>query len=384
MKMLNLINILITITVIVGCVPEKVIEDLGIITAIGFDVGQENEEMILLTTVFFQFDPDVANASQIIENEARTLSEIKHINNKTSMHQIVPGQLRVMVLSSEIAQTGVIRLLDHLIRNAEVPNTFHIAVASGRANDLLKVKNYEEAPNIGAYLDKLLTNAVTNEQVVSSTMHEFLRNFYNPGRDAIVPLLNIKEDRVVIDGVGVFSNDQYVGSFPLEDIFYVRLVMEKFKSGEMTIALPNEKFQEFKSEHQYHKETEQLYVAITQISSSTEIKLTDPNLLSFEVNINYKGNITEVNQLLSLEDPQLIKLLEKEVEKHLVEKITEIINQSKELRSDIFGFGEVYEASVRKIKLNKEDWHAMMPDIKVDVKAQVKISHYGTIINGID
>lgn len=379
MKMLNLINILITITVIVGCVPEKVIEDLGIITAIGFDVGQENEEMILLTTVFFQFDPDVANASQIIENEARTLSEIKHINNKTSMHQIVPGQLRVMVLSSEIAQTGVIRLLDYLIRNAEVPNNFHIAVASGRANDLLKVKNYEEAPNIGAYLDKLLTNAVTNEQVVSSTMHEFLRNFYNPGRDAIVPLLNIKEDRVVIDGVGVFSNDQYVGSFPLEDIFYVRLVMEKFKSGEMTIALPNEKFQEFKSEHQYHKETEQLYVAITQISSSTEIKLTDPNLLSFEVNINYKGNITEVNQLLSLEDPQLIKLLEKEVEKHLVEKITEIINQSKELRSDIFGFGEVYEASVRKIKLNKEDWHAMMPDIKVDVKAQVKISNYGTI-----
>lgn len=379
MKMLNLINILITITVIVGCVPEKVIEDLGIITAIGFDVGQENEEMILSTTVFFQFDPDVANASQIIENEARTLSEIKHINNKTSMHQIVPGQLRVMVLSSEIAQTGVIRLLDYLIRNAEVPNNFHIAVASGRANDLLKVKNYEEAPNIGAYLDKLLTNAVTNEQVVSSTMHEFLRNFYNPGRDAIVPLLNIKEDRVVIDGVGVFSNDQYVGSFPLEDIFYVRLVMEKFKSGEMTIALPNEKFQEFKSEHQYHKETEQLYVAITQISSSTEIKLTDPNLLSFEVNINYKGNITEVNQLLSLEDPQLIKLLEKEVEKHLVEKITEIINQSKELRSDIFGFGEVYEASVRKIKLNKEDWHAMMPDIKVDVKAQVKISQYGTI-----
>lgn len=379
MKMLNLINILITITVIVGCVPEKVIEDLGIITAIGFDVGQENEEMILSTTVFFQFDPDVANASQIIENEARTLSEIKHINNKTSMHQIVPGQLRVMVLSSEIAQTGVIRLLDYLIRNAEVPNNFHIAVASGRANDLLKVKNYEEAPNIGAYLDKLLTNAVTNEQVVSSTMHEFLRNFYNPGRDAIVPLLNIKEDRVVIDGVGVFSNDQYVGSFPLEDIFYVRLVMEKFKSGEMTIALPNEKFQEFKSEHQYHKETEQLYVAITQISSSTEIKLTDPNLLSFEVNINYKGNITEVNQLLSLEDPQLIKLLEKEVEKHLVEKITEIINQSKELRSDIFGFGEVYEASVRKIKLNKEDWHAMMPDIKVDVKAQVKISNYGTI-----
>lgn len=379
MKMLNLINILITITVIVGCVPEKVIEDLGIITAIGFDVGQENEEMILSTTVFFQFDPDVANASQIIENEARTLSEIKHINNKTSMHQIVPGQLRVMVLSSEIAQTGVIRLLDYLIRNAEIPNTFHIAVASGRANDLLKVKNYEEAPNIGAYLDKLLTNAVTNEQVVSSTMHEFLRNFYNPGRDAFVPLLNIKEDRVVIDGVGVFSNDQYVGSFPLEDIFYVRLVMEKFKSGEMTIALPNEKFQEFKSEHQYHKETEQLYVAITQISSSTEIKLTDPNLLSFEVNINYKGNITEVNQLLSLEDPQLIKLLEKEVEKHLVEKITEIINQSKELRSDIFGFGEVYEASVRKIKLNKEDWHAMMPDIKVDVKAQVKISNYGTI-----
>lgn len=379
MKMLNLINILITITVIVGCVPEKVIEDLGIITAIGFDVGQENEEMILSTTVFFQFDPDVANASQIIENEARTLSEIKHINNKTSMHQIVPGQLRVMVLSSEIAQTGVIRLLDYLIRNAEVPNNFHIAVASGRANDLLKVKNYEEAPNIGAYLDKLLTNAVTNEQVVSSTMHEFLRNFYNPGRDAFVPLLNIKEDRVVIDGVGVFSNDQYVGSFPLEDIFYVRLVMEKFKSGEMTIALPNEKFQEFKSEHQYHKETEQLYVAITQISSSTEIKLTDPNLLSFEVNINYKGNITEVNQLLSLEDPQLIKLLEKEVEKHLVEKITEIINQSKELRSDIFGFGEVYEASVRKIKLNKEDWHAMMPDIKVDVKAQVKISNYGTI-----
>lgn len=379
MKMLNLINILITITVIVGCVPKKVIEDLGIITAIGFDVGQENEEMILSTTVFFQFEPDVANASQIIENEARTLSEIKHINNKTSMHQIVPGQLRVMVLSSEIAQTGVIRLLDYLIRNAEVPNNFHIAVASGRANDLLKVKNYEEAPNIGAYLDKLLTNAVTNEQVVSSTMHEFLRNFYNPGRDAIVPLLNIKEDRVVIDGVGVFSNDQYVGSFPLEDIFYVRLVMEKFKSGEMTIALPNEKFQEFKSEHQYHKETEQLYVAITQISSSTEIKLTDPNLLSFEVNINYKGNITEVNQLLSLEDPQLIKLLEKEVEKHLVEKITEIINQSKELRSDIFGFGEVYEASVRKIKLNKEDWHAMMPDIKVDVKAQVKISNYGTI-----
>ncbi|MGM8214786.1 Ger(x)C family spore germination protein [Bacillaceae bacterium W0354] len=380
MKKYKYLMICICIIVLVGCVPKKVIEDLGIITVVGLDLKEEDSEVIQGSTVFFQFNPDVSSASQIIESEGKTIRQIQYVNNKESMHHIVPGQLRAILFGRSIAEKGIMPYLDAFIRDAEVPNNYHIAIASESARQLLNASNYESAPNIGTYLNKLLQNAVDNEQIIGSKQFHFFRSFYESGEDPVVPLLKLENNKVNIGGLAILQDDRFVEQIDLNDVFYVRLLKDKYKSGELFVDLPMDKFQEFADKKNNNIQTsDHLHVSINQIKSNSKIKLVDKEALKFKVEIEFQGILMEVSQLLHLENPKLMSLIEEETKKRIEEKVLEIIYLTKQVNADIFGFGKFYYTSLRGVEITTEEWREMYPNIDVEVEATVDITHYGTI-----
>ncbi|WP_027963810.1 hypothetical protein [Halalkalibacillus halophilus] len=64
-----------------ACVEENLIEELGIVTAYGFDFNKETNEYDA-TTVLYQFNPDITDASQIIKSSGRTFQMAKSKANK--------------------------------------------------------------------------------------------------------------------------------------------------------------------------------------------------------------------------------------------------------------------------------------------------------------
>ena len=379
MHRLYMFLLLFSLTFLVSCIPpKKIIEDLGIVTAIGFDLDEDEKELIRGTTVIYQFNPQETNTSQIITSEGLTVREVRNQANKKSMHYVVPGHLNVIIFGQQIAEKGIGPYLDALARNAEIPNTYHITMSLQPANELLNASNYEDAANVGVYLNRLLMNAVDNEIIIGSRQFEFFKLFFESGQDPTIPLLHINNDKVEIAGIALLQDDRYVGYVDVTDAFYMRLLKEQFEAGELTVQLPTEPFESYLSS--YAKDhLDHFNLSIHQIESDSTIKLIDQDALTFKAEVDFKGKLLELSMPLELEDSDVISQIEREIEKILEEKLIEIITMTKEKNTDPFGFGKLYDSTVRGKELTTEEWRELYPNIEIDFDFNVKITRYGTV-----
>ncbi|UOK59330.1 hypothetical protein MGI18_10830 [Bacillus sp. OVS6] len=176
-----------------GCLEQKYIERIGMITAVGYDLGNQNK--IKGTTVAFQFDPTRQNVSQMLTSEANTSKGIREAMNRETSHHLVSGQLRVSLYGEELARRGIYTFVDTLARDASVGTMSYLAVASPEAASILSAENLSITTNVGTYLYRLLEQNIKSEQTISSTLHEFLKTYYEVGMDPILPMISLMNEK---------------------------------------------------------------------------------------------------------------------------------------------------------------------------------------------
>ena len=65
-------------------------------------------------------------------------------------------------------------------------------------------------------------------------------------------------------------------------------------------------------------------------------------------------------------------------------EINAVIQKAKELKTDIFAFGEaVHRADPKAWKRLEQRWEEIFPELKVDLLVKTKINRVGLIINPI-
>ncbi|WP_188207020.1 Ger(x)C family spore germination protein [Alkalibacillus aidingensis] len=374
----HLLVICILLVMLVGCAEENIIEDLGIVTVYGFDKDEDTGHL-LATTVLYQFDPDITNASQIINSEGDTLQGVKRNANKESGHKITNGQLRVILFGPSLSkEDGFIEHLDTLGRDAKLSDIVYIAVSDQPSDQVLASTNYEEAPNIGAYLHQLIETAVRNEEITSSTYHEYLRDYFQVGRDPVLPLLSVDSEKVTIKNIAALQDDKVVGDFTIEEGFYIRLMVDQFDSGLIELKLPIEPFEDHLEEYA-EIEDPHIYAVIDKINSNTDITMESKNPPSFEVKIDIDGRVIELSRQLNLDDPETLDVLETQVTKQMEKELEEVINKAQEMNADVFGFGVKYNNNTRGEDLTKEQWREMFTDIEVETTIKINIERHGTV-----
>ncbi|GAA0470904.1 spore germination protein GerSC [Alkalibacillus silvisoli] len=366
-------------TLLSSCVDERIIEELGIVTVYGFDYS-DSADQIDGTTVLYQFNPDITDASQIIHSTGNTFDGIRDNANKQSGYKIVNGQLQNVIFGPNMSENGIFPYLDSIERNTAVSVMLYVALSDEPTRNLLSASNYEEAPNIGIYLQRLIETAVRDERIVSSTFHEFMRSYFQVGKDPVVPILSEEDNKVRVNGIGALQDDVLVGEYTMEEAFYVRLLTDRFDSGRVELALGLEQFEGFISEHaNREQEEEQMFLTIDQITSDTTIDLKDKDAINFMVEISMDARVIELSQRINLDNPEAIKLIQEAVEKKLESNLKEVVKKSKEMNTDVFGFGVEYDNRTRDEELTKKQWRDLFPTVEVDYQIDLEIKRFGTV-----
>ncbi|MFL6556611.1 MAG: Ger(x)C family spore germination protein, partial [Bacillus sp. (in: firmicutes)] len=153
-----------------GCVQEKTLEKLGLITTTGYDLKGKNE--IVGTAVVQKFDPMTKAATKVISVSAKTSKGLRQRQNLQSNQRLVSGQLRSVVYSRDLAKKGIIQLVDTLNRDAQIGNMVYLTVADQSASEILKIEDSKENLNLGTYMYNLIKQNVEGEQIISPTLHE--------------------------------------------------------------------------------------------------------------------------------------------------------------------------------------------------------------------
>ncbi|MDQ0351632.1 spore germination protein [Alkalibacillus filiformis] len=381
MRKTNYLGIIFSLLILItstSCIEPNIIEELGIVTAYGFDQNEDTQE-IEGTVVLYQFNPDITDASQIIHSDGKTFDTIRSNANKQSGYQIVNGQLQTILFGPSISEEGIFPYLDTIERNAAVSDMLYVAVADQPTRDLMSASNYEEAPNIGIYLHRLIETAVKNEVIISSTFHEFMRSYFRAGLDPVVPILTVEDNKVEVNSIGAMQDDILVGTYSMDEIFYARLIRDRFKQGRTELTMDLNDFEGYIAEYVHDPRGDEMHVVLDQLGSTATIRVVDIDALAFEVDIKLDGRVIELSHRINLDEPEPLHKMEREVERQIEENLTKVVEKSQELNSDIFGFGTKYNNRTRGQPLTSEEWRDLFPNIEVDYNVSVEIKRFGIV-----
>lgn len=363
---------------ITGCVEQKQLEKLGIITTAGYDlVGEDKIKGIVVVQ---KFDPMAQSATKVISAIAKTSKGLRQAENLKSNQKLVSGQLRSVVYSRELAKKGIIQLVDTLNRDAAIGNMVYLTISDQSAEEIMKVEQSKTNINLGTYIYNLIKQNVEGEQIISPTLQEFNHNYYDIGKDPVLPILEMQGGDVVISGVGLFREDRLVDEIKQAKLFFLKILVDKYKAGTLEMGFNKKELEDLILKNVvpnpfYHK----IYLTIDNIRSKSKIKLIDKKTLRFKVEIKLDSRLLEMTEPLDLTKPDTVKLLEGKMNKTMEKEVEELLYHLRDLDIDPIGIGNEYEVHNRGKQISKEKWRELYKKAEFEVHVKNRIEKTGVI-----
>lgn len=358
----------------------KQLERLGLITAIGFDLKKENE--IKGTVSVTKFDPMAKVMTNLISADANTLQTLRAEENLAIDQRLEMGQLRCVIYSEELAEKGIIQLVNALNRDPTVGNMVYLTIAEKDAFSIISMDEKKIKVNIGTYLYNLIRQNVERELLISPTLHEFNHKFFDYGQDPVLPILKVKKDKVAISGVALFNDDKMVATLNNDKLFYLKLLTDEYRTGSKELEFNRDEFAKIinvQGGQSYGQIYNKLFISIDNLRSNTKIDLINKKNLVFNVQVKMDSRLLETTNYLDLGKPANMKFIEKKINKEMESQIKKLLLYFQEKQVDPVGIGNEYMAHIRGKPISQKKWKELYKNVKFEVQVKNTLTKTGTM-----
>lgn len=208
-KVKSLILVLLILVSLTGCAEQKLLERVGLIILVGYDLGEESS--VSTTAVVRQVSPEFESNIEIISAENETGKGTRAIMNRKTSKKFVEGQLRVVLYGDELANQGISNTLNALTRDSDISGGIFIAVVEGETKEILEY-SYKDIEDIGQHIYKILEQNIEEELIMSTTLHEVSHDYHSVGEDISMPILSREGESITISGMALFNKGEMVGA----------------------------------------------------------------------------------------------------------------------------------------------------------------------------
>lgn len=353
--------------ILVGCWNYRELEDMNIVVGAAIDKGIYKEYMITLEILEPSIGEETPTTSRLISSEGDSIFDAVRNAISISGQKLYWSHNKVLILSKEIAQKGVIGILDWFHRDAETRSDVYILISKeNSAKEILEKKEKEDQVTSFNLLD-ILVNQKNLAKAPDVQIWKLTDDIINDGIMAIAPTieLTISDDNLCpkVAGTAIFKNDKLVGFLDENETHYLLFLRDKIKGGILDLN-PEGK-------------NEPPTITLEIFDSKTKIQpVTKGNEIEMNVNINTLGSIAAIKNTKNYLANE--EILEKVTSSSIKENCEKLISRvQSEYGTDIFGFGA--KTRIRYPTLWKEiggNWENIFQNLKVNitVKAEIKNS----------
>ncbi|MBM7619643.1 Ger(x)C family germination protein [Bacillus tianshenii] len=288
-------------------------------------------------------------------------------------------EVEVIVISEKIAREGKIKdIAEYVMHSAQIPANANMVISQDvNASDLLMVYSPIEgfsAFEIASILKKLGRD-------IPRTASEIKVNDIKEGKDIVLPFIKIEGDlkigqekgnlettgpaHIAYGGLALFKENQLAAFLDYRDSAYVSM-LQGAESG-------------FSIEASCPKGEDDLFIFRILSNRSREGKLEiyeDKYIYHF--NLNITGDISQLKCEINLEDPEQIKLLEKQLSKTIQKNINHLLAISQEHELDLLGLGLIMrEKSPGNWKKLKSYWPLRLKNAEIQVHSEITVQNIG-------
>jgi spore germination protein len=357
-----------------GCMRTNILEQTGLILMVGYDDAGDGK--ILGTSLLYQVDPRAKEKTQVISSIASSSKGSREINNLGMSKKLVSGQLRVALYNDKLVrERGMFEMADTLSRDANVGRMLYVAVCKGKAQDLMAYR-YPETSNLGTFLYQDIKQNTIGGNLPSATLHEFIRDYYETGRDPVMPMLEKEQQKITISGIALFRDDRMVGETSARNGYYIKTFRDGHDPASLEVKL---KSKDLKPLFKGAPTKPDTTVTFTTLKQKHQIKLLDPETLTFQVRLQIRAEMLEISEQVDLSKPETETQLAAAIGRKMSTELQELLQQLIDMRSDPIGFGEIYRSSVRGQHHSRYEWHQLLSKVKLDTQVKVILVRSGVV-----
>lgn len=379
-----LILLLLTLT---GCWNRRELNDLALVVAMAIDKAEEGKYLVSVQVV----DPgEVASKQQASDRlPVTTYSETgKHVFEAVrKMTTLTPrklyfSHLQMLVLSEEVAKEGINKPLEFLQRDPEFRKDFYVAVSRKvQAKEILgNLTTLEKIP-----ANKMRSSLDTSQKAwaptVAVTLDEVINDLTSEGKNLVLTGVGLIGDpekggtrenvsrinsyaRMKYEDIAVFKKDKLIGWLNEKESKGYNYITDKVISTVGKVPCPD---------------GGDLVVEVIRSKARIKGKMENEKPL-IDLDLVIEVNVGEVSCKMDLTKPESMKQIEESTEKTNIDIVEASIKKAKQMKVDIFGFGEaIHRSDPQAWKTIKKDWNEIFVQSEIRVHSDVKVRRTGTV-----
>lgn len=349
-----------------GCWNYREVDKLAIVAGVAVDKEKNGLFKVTAEIVNISGENDKKTSSVLISMEGKTMFDAVRNGISLSGKRLYWSHEKVLILSKEVANEGVTKVLDWFNRDSETRADIHILISEkGSAKEILSSQQ-----NTGEIKSFVLDDMIKNQKSLSKApiidILQFDNDLKAEGQSAIAPSVTLKQsdDKAIpqILGTAIFKFDKLLGFLNGEETKNLMFIRNMVKAGVLTEGT------------QENDKTKPVSLEI--FNSKTQVKpVTKGKDINIKLNVDATVAIDEIGSTENLIDDEGRSRLEERAEKTLKSQIEFLIKKIQlEYDTDIFGFGaKLRENKSRLWREIRGNWEEKFKYLEVDVTTNVHI-----------
>jgi spore germination protein KC len=350
-----------------GCWNYREVEKLAIASGLAID-KIDDEYLVTIEIVDIKGGRDSKISTRLVSTEGSTIFDAVRKSIKTAGKRLYFGHAEVVIVSTEIAEEGMIPVMDWIGRDAELRNTLHFLISKEKsAKEIL-----EQQPMTSDVLSFQLNDMLLSQKNLSYAQHieewQFVNDLGAMGISSTLPTIDLTtdSDKLIpeITGTAVFKEDKLIGFLNGEETKTMLFIKDKIKGG----LLVNK---EYDNDSATNISLEIFKNKTKQTLNYANGKITIVIDTNTDVTLGENGGVENY-----IEEPGQTKL-KNDFEEMLESNIKSLVKKTQEqYDSDIFGFGKTVKLSMPDLwKQIEPKWSQIYKDVKTEVHSTINIKN---------
>ncbi|WP_057914806.1 Ger(x)C family spore germination protein [Peribacillus muralis] len=358
--MRKLFPIILTCTILCSCAQPRVVDEVNMSQAIGYDILENDRiEGMFVIPIFQQ---EQMGKYQILSGTSSTTSDVQAAVSKKADKTVLLGQTRIVLFSEKIVhKIGMTELTDYLYREPQLGNRVLLVIVEGNVKNVINIKPPNSYVNIGIYLSNLINQQNETGNGPDTNLHLFLGDSLEDGGDAYLPIIKKRGKDVAVSGVALFHENKIVNKVQSKDMFVFKTLVQHHRRGVYKFKLNDKK----KSD-----------IVVESIRSGTKYDVSgSESHPSIRIKLKIKGQIKESMRSDNLTNRKMIKKIEQDMEADITKQATRLIKDFQKRNIDPLGLKEKFHAKNKR--MTYERWKGMYPNMDIRVEAKTDILQTG-------
>ncbi len=371
LRRLLLIPLLINVLAMAGCVPHMQLEQRLIIQAAAIDY--END-MYVVTIQYYggesleskKNDPNESLFSAV--GKGSTVSHALQEAGSLTGKPLFLGDCQIFILGESLKGKDLVDVLDVLTDEYEGYPQIALAIAKGKASDLLELKYNDQSITINKF-DQILQENVKNGFIPNSELYPVVINLSNSLVCAYLPIFTIvdvnpgiTEDgktAAILNGA-LIKGGRYLDTIERTEVAGISFIQNKNMTSSITIA---------------HNDRSML-VNLSNIKVRLSPKLIGNKIM---IEVKYRANASYSQSHVDADVVYISDHIETLTEVAITERLVTSLNKVvTELGVDVFGLEETIRSKCYKgWMLIKDNWEEEIKNLDFHVTGKVEVTGYG-------